>query len=159
MKKLRKTVFCLIILLLLLQFYSPEKNIGESNLNALFSETNAPESVQIIIKTSCTDCHSKLTTYPWYNNITPLNIWLNDHIEEGKSHLNFSVWNDYSLKRKAHKLEEIIEEVQEGEMPLNSYTWIHKDAILTADELSSLVSWAKSNQMKYELKMGFEDHD
>ena len=69
------------------------------------------------------------------------------------------MWKDYSLKKKAHKMEEIMEEVKEGEMPLYSYTWIHKDAVLNSKQVNALVTWAKENKMKYELKGGFEDHD
>jgi hypothetical protein len=159
MDKLKKVVFGLIVVILLAQFYTPERNLGDSNLESFFTETNAPVTLQTVIKTSCTDCHSNHTKYPWYNNITPLNIWLKNHVDEGKSHLNFSMWKDYSLKKKAHKMEEIMEEVKEGEMPLNSYTWIHKDAVLNSKRLNALITWAKENKMKYELKGGFEDHD
>jgi len=159
MDKLKKIVFGLIIVILLAQFYTPERNLGDSNLETFFTETNTPVSLQVVLKTSCTDCHSNHTKYPWYINITPLNIWLKNHVDEGKSHLNFSMWKDYSLKKKAHKMEEIMEEVKEGEMPLNSYTWIHKDAVLNSKQVNALVTWAKENKMKYELKGGFEDHD
>ena len=159
MKKIKKLLLGLLAILVLAQFYQPEKNIGNDNLVSFYTETLASEEVQTIVGTSCVDCHSNNTAYPWYNNITPVNIWLKDHVDEGKSHLNFSAWSDYSLKRKAHKMEELAEEVEEVEMPLNSYTWTHRDAVLSSDQIEVLVSWAKSNQMRYELEMGFNDHD
>ena len=50
-------------------------------------------------------------------------------------------------------MEEIVEQVKEGEMPLDSYTWIHKDAILTDDEKAKLTDWAQSimDEMKQTL--------
>ena len=47
-----------------------------------------------------------------------------------------------SLRFQYHKMEEIAEQVKEGEMPLDSYTWIHKDAKLTEEEKKELISWA-----------------
>ena len=41
-------------------------------------------------------------------------------------------------------MEETIEMVKEGEMPLNSYTWTHKDAKLTENEKNKLIGWAES---------------
>jgi len=43
-------------------------------------------------------------------------------------------------------MEETIEMVKEGEMPLNSYTWTHKDAKLTHDEKIKVTNWAQSVQ-------------
>jgi hypothetical protein len=64
------------------------------------------------------------------------------HVDEGVHELNFSQFNTYKLRRKLHKLEEIAEQVKEGEMPMNSYTWTHSDAKLTDAEKEILVNWA-----------------
>ncbi|WP_273005712.1 heme-binding domain-containing protein, partial [Leeuwenhoekiella blandensis] len=68
----------------------------------------------------CYDCHSNQTTYPWYSNLAPASFYLEDHIKDGKRHLNFSEWEQYSAKRKDHKLDELIEEVEREGMPLES---------------------------------------
>ena len=88
--------------------------------------TSANAEVANTLKIACYDCHSNQPTYPWYSNIAPISWWMQNHIDEGSHHLNFSVWGTYSEKRKDHKLEECIEMVEEGEMPMNSYTWMHK---------------------------------
>ena len=100
--------------------------------------------VMQILKTSCFDCHSNHTEYPWYSKIQPIGIWLANHINEGKRELNFSEFNNYKAKRKRHKLEEMVKEIKEREMPLSSYTIIHKNAILTNDQVQLLVDWAES---------------
>jgi hypothetical protein len=41
-------------------------------------------------------------------------------------------------------MEETIEMVKEGEMPLKSYTWIHRDARLTDQEKALITGWAQS---------------
>ena len=74
--------------------------------------------------------------------------WLNDHITEGKKELNFSQFGSFTYKRKIKKLKKVVSEVEEGGMPLNSYTWIHKDAVLSPAEKRLLVEWAKGLSQK-----------
>ena len=103
----------------------------------------------MLLKSACLDCHSDHTRYPWYNSVTPINYWLNHHIEEGKKHFNISKWAEYSIKRKNHKFEELIEEVEEKEMPLNSYTWTHANARLSDAQIEAIISWAKQVRTQY----------
>jgi hypothetical protein len=72
--------------------------------------------------------------------------WLQHHVNEGKEHLNFDEFLSYSPKDQADVMEEINETVKEAEMPLPSYTWIHKDAVLTETEKLALTQWA--NQVR-----------
>ncbi len=67
---------------------------------------------------------------------------MNDHVEEGKRGLNFSEFASYRLRKQYHKLEEVIDEVKKGDMPLQSYTLIHADARLTAEDRNALTNWA-----------------
>ena len=125
----------------IMQFFSPEKNQGNlATIEPFLVETNPPEDVKLILKETCFDCHSDYTRYPWYNNITPVNYWLNGHVEHGKEELNFSKWTEFSEKRKDHKLEEIMELVESKEMPLNSYTWTHKEAKLSQKQINKFIA-------------------
>ncbi|WNH13163.1 heme-binding domain-containing protein [Thalassobellus suaedae] len=152
MKIIKKSLWVLLIVFLMSQFFGPEKNQGDiASINAFLEETNPPEDVKLILKETCYDCHSNVTRYPWYNNITPVNYWLNHHVEEGKEELNFSNWIGNSVKRKDDKFEELIEMVDDKEMPLPSYTWTHKEAKLTDAQIASVVNWAKQVRMKYSL--------
>jgi hypothetical protein len=135
------------------QFFRPEKNNGNITSTEYFlSETNPPEDVKLILKEACFDCHSDATRYPWYNNITPVNYWLRGHIDHGKKHFNVSKWEGNSIKRKNHKFEELIEMVENKSMPLNSYTWTHREAKLTDTQIKSIVDWAQSVRLKYDMK-------
>jgi hypothetical protein len=157
MKILKKIGIVLLLILIVAQFFRPEKNDGDlATVNAFLAETNPPENVLNIMKTTCFDCHSAKTNYPWYNNITPVNYWLEEHIVDGKKHLNFSDWSSYSLKKKEHKMDELYEEVEKGEMPLDSYTWIHSEANLTQDQVAEIVAWGKSVQADYKQQMNAE---
>lgn len=150
MKILKKLGLLLLVVFIIVQFFGPDKNDGDINsVNAFFADTNPPKAVKAIITSSCIDCHSDSTRYPWYNNITPVNYWLSDHIKHGTKHLNLSKWTDYSDKKKDHKLDELIEMVEAKEMPLPSYTWIHGDAKLSQDQIDAVLSWAKTVRLKY----------
>ncbi|MBL7810866.1 MAG: heme-binding domain-containing protein [Bacteroidetes bacterium] len=109
--------------------------------NDFLVQTKAPENIAQIMKTACYDCHSNQTVYPWYSYIAPVSFWLKNHINEGRGELNFSEWNAMSAKEKSHAMKEAAEMVKEGEMPMNSYTWVHKDARLTIQQQEQLAAW------------------
>ena len=154
MKIIKKILVFLLVVLLIAQFFGPEKNDGDiATVNTFLVETNPPADVKKILETTCFDCHSAKTRYPWYNKITPINYWLDEHVKDGKKHLNFSKWSEYSLKRKEHKMDELYEEVEKGEMPLNSYTWTHSEANLTEKQIAAVVAWGKKVQADYKQQM------
>ena len=154
MKIFKKVGLAVILILLLAQFFGPTKNEGDQDsLTAFINETDPPKQVHEVLKTTCYDCHSNITKYPWYNKITPVNYWMASHVNEGKEELNFSDWNSYSLKRKEHKMEEIYEEVEKKKMPLESYTWTHSGAKLTDEQIKEMVTWAKQQQTHYKSEL------
>lgn len=143
MKIIKLFLIVALIALVVIQFIRPEKNEGSyESVVAFETETQASENVKAILKANCYDCHSNKTVYPWYAEIAPVSFWLDEHIEHGKGHFDASDWSNYSLKKKDHKLEELIEFVEEGEMPLDSYTWLHGD--ITPEETEALITWAQN---------------
>ncbi|MEQ8524791.1 heme-binding domain-containing protein [Gracilimonas sp.] len=143
MKSMSLKIFAgLFLMLIILQFFGPDTSSPATDPSKDFI-TNAqpPEQVSSILKSACYDCHSYQTKYPWYSNIEPVSWWLQDHIDEGRDEFNMSLWADYSTRRADHKLEEAIELVEEEEMPLPSYTWIHGDARLTSEQRQTLIEW------------------
>lgn len=145
MKRILRILFYgIIAILVLFQFYpKPKKNVDENINPADISFVHqVPADVLQVFKTSCYDCHSNHTVYPWYASVQPVALWLDDHIKEGKKELNFSEYGNYSIRRKYKKLEEINEQVKEGEMPLSSYTLIHRGASLNKDQKLALANWA-----------------
>lgn len=146
---IKRVLIGLAVVLILMQFWPtdrPETIID--NPNDIHQEIVINSEVSNLLKAACYDCHSTEITYPWYSNVAPVSFWINDHIEDGSKHLNFSEWATYTAKRKRHKLEEVFEEVEEGEMPLESYTWLHSEAQLTQEQVDLLVNWAKSEMEK-----------
>ena len=139
----KKILLALLAILIILQFIRPERNRSSAmSPNDISRHYRIPANVDTILKRSCNDCHSNNTTYPWYTNIQPIGLWLQSHVNDGKSHLNFSEFVTYAPKRQHHKLEETIEMIKQGEMPLNSYLWIHGNAKLSNQDQATLVNWA-----------------
>ena len=140
---LKKIGLGLLVVLIVIQFFQPKKNIAaERTANHIALTYQVPEDVQVILVKACYDCHSDYTRYPWYNRVQPVAWWLAHHIDEGKAELNFSQFGSYPKKKQRHKLEEVTEMVKDSHMPLSSYTWIHTDAKLTPEERTVLTNWA-----------------
>ena len=141
----RKIMLVLLEVLVIIQFIHPKKNKAEGVQPNYIGNTFAiPADVKTILAKACYDCHSNNTRYPWYANLQPLHWWLEKHIKNGKKEINFDDYTNKSLRYQYHKMEEVREQVKEGEMPLNSYTWIHKDAKLTTEEKAKITGWAQS---------------
>lgn len=132
----------LLILLLLFaaaQFFRPDRSVPAHDARTdLFSMTTASPDIQAWVKGACYDCHSYETDDPWYANITPINWWLQDHINEGREALNFSRWDLY---RDSKHAAESGEEMAEGEMPPKNYTWMHDHAQLTPAQHDAVMAW------------------
>jgi hypothetical protein len=101
------------------------------------------EEVLLVLKTSCFDCHSNQTEYPWYSMMAPSSWLLADHIKEGREHLNFSEWENYSRREKIGILDDINEEITSGAMPLKSYILIHTKAKLSPAEVALMTRWTE----------------
>ena len=150
---LKKFFLLLLLAFIIIQFIHPARNKSNgAQANYIGNAHEVPSDVKSILSKACNDCHSNNTVYPWYSRLQPVDWWLNNHIKEGKEHLNFDEYANKPLRYQYHKMEETVEMVKEEEMPLESYTWIHKDAKLTPEERTKLVDWAGSVMATMESK-------
>ena len=140
---LKKIMIGLLVVLVILQAFRPEKNLSGDASKDISTLYPVPQDVQAILDRSCIDCHTNKTTYPWYAEIQPVAWWLNDHVTDGKRHFNLNNFGNMRLALQNHKLEECIEQVKEGEMPLASYTLIHTDAKLSENDKTLITNWAQ----------------
>ncbi|WP_092205767.1 heme-binding domain-containing protein [Bizionia echini] len=125
-----------------IQFIPTTRNQSDTvPLTDFMLVNNVPKTIQKKLQVSCYDCHSNNTQYPWYNKIQPVAWFLEDHIKEGKAELNFSEWDSLSSRRKSSKLRSIIKQIESGEMPLYSYTLIHRDATFSELEAKEMINW------------------
>ena len=145
MKRKKIILWILLLILVFIQFFRPSKNTSAlaqpNDITAMYS---TPPEVKDILKRACNDCHSNNTVYPWYAEIQPVAWWLNHHVTEGKRELNFNEFGGYRISRQYKKLGESTEMVNEGEMPLSSYTIIHTNAKLSAAEKKIFSDWCES---------------
>ncbi|MGY8911391.1 MAG: heme-binding domain-containing protein, partial [Flavobacteriales bacterium] len=128
-----KTVKIILLILLVafvgIQFIPTERNQTDIvPVTDFMLVNNVPNNIKNKLQVSCYDCHSNNTKYPGYNKIQPVAWFLEEHVKNGKAELNFSEWGSLSSRRKASKLRSIIKQIESKEMPLDSYTLIHKDA-------------------------------
>jgi hypothetical protein len=145
MKIFKMSLLGLALILVVIQFVPAKLPSGEGNKDGdLFLSGFASGSTASILKTSCYDCHSLETTYPWYTHVAPAS-WLVIHdINKGREELNFSQWSSLSKREMIRQLENIKEQVKENEMPLPIYTVIHTKAKLSEDQKNILIQWVES---------------
>jgi hypothetical protein len=117
---------------------------GRTNPPVTKSIEATPE-VLAILRRSCFDCHSNETVWPWYAYVAPVS-WLVVHdTDEGRAELNFSHWGDLSQKQRDSAASSVVEEVEDGKMPLENYLWMHGDARVTPAELEVLRAWSEGD--------------
>jgi hypothetical protein len=139
----KKSLIGLLAVFIIIQFFRPLKNVSTAATpDDIFNHYAAPDSIKSLLLTSCYDCHSNNTSYPWYAEIQPLAWWLSHHIEEGKGELNFSDFEAFNVRFKSHKLNEVIELVKNEEMPLKSYLISHSEARLSPAQRLGIIKWA-----------------
>jgi hypothetical protein len=154
MKIVKKILIVLAILVIIGQFIRPPQNTGgDVTTNDIATRYVVPPQVQTILRTSCYDCHSNATMYPWYAHVQPAGWYLYNHIKDAKKDLNFSEFCGYPLRRQIIKLQQVVEQVNENEMPLPSYLILHQDAKLTAQQKEVIADWA--NTLRDSLKQHY----
>ena len=137
---MKKLLIFLLIVFIGAQFipYNVPADIADKDGEPL----EVSDKAASILKTSCFDCHSNHTKFPWYSSIAPVSWFTKMHVKEGRKKMNFSVWNSYSDEQKGKYLEKIPKAVEHDKMPLESYLIIHKDAKLSKDDKAVLKDWA-----------------
>jgi hypothetical protein len=105
---------------------------------------DAPPEAMTILKRACFDCHSNETVWPWYSKVAPVSWIVAGHVEMGREHVNFSMWDEYDEEDIADIMEELWEEVEKGHMPLPNYVNMHPEAVLSEADLAILKAWSET---------------
>ena len=144
---MKRVFIVLLVALVGIQFIHTNRNqsneVLSSDLSIIYI---VPENIQSILKTSCYDCHSNNTDYHWYNKVQPVRWLLESHIEQGKAELNFSEFGSYSQRRQKSKLKSMVSQIEDDNMPLSSYTIVHRNAKISENERLLLVNWINNLQ-------------
>lgn len=146
MKKALKIAAVVVVIgFIAIQFFGIYKtNPPIVETETLEAAVAVPPDISLILGRSCNDCHSNKTIYPWYTTIQPGGWFMKGHIDDGRNELNFSKFNTFEKKKKIRKLEEVCSEVESAQMPLPSYLWIHRDAVLSESERKAICDWTKT---------------
>jgi len=139
---MKKALIAFIIIAAAIQFFTIDKTNPPSDINKDFINiTNPPSEIGKMIKSSCYDCHSHNTKYPWYSSIAPVSWLIKEHVNNGRKHLNFSLWSDYRESKKNTKLDECLEMVKSGEMPMKGYVIFHEESEISHESKMEVISW------------------
>ena len=134
---MKKTLLIIFSIFLLMQFFQTEK-INKPTPKEL--EIKAPKEIMTMFKNACYDCHSNEVRWPWYSNIAPFSLIIDDHVNNGRQALNFSEWENYSKQEKQKQLKEIFRTVY-ASMPLEDYIFFHEEADLTREQRTKIRDW------------------
>jgi hypothetical protein len=153
MKRLLKALKWSGILVLILfvgaQFYRPAKtNPPVDRSMTLQARIQPTPQVAVILDRSCRDCHSNETRWPWYSHVAPMSWFVIDHVNHGRNHLNMSEWARYENNEAANQLRNMCREARAGVMPLDSYTMIHRGAVMSQEDIKVLCDWTNAEREK-----------
>jgi Haem-binding domain len=130
-----------------MQFFGPKcLNPVTQPRDEVQADSDVPPGITKLFERSCMDCHSNHTQWRWYSHIAPVSWYIHNHIEEGRKKMNFSEWSSRrdGAGRVIHSindLEAVCDVVSKGTMPFRSYTLLHPNAVLSADEKKAVCDW------------------
>ena len=149
LKVLRAGVFLIVILFLAAQLKRPARtNPAVDEAQTINARTQMTPQVSGIIDRSCRDCHSNKTVWPWYSNVAPVSWFVIGHVNEGRQMINLSEWGRLDRERQDRKLRQICDEVQDGAMPLSSYTPMHPGSALSEQDKKTLCDWTEAERAR-----------
>ena len=149
MKKVLKIILAIVLFIFIgMQFYQPALNVDKGQVYTTdFTQAyKMPVQVKAMFQTSCYDCHSNNTKYVWYDYVQPARALVENHIKNAKEDLNFNEWGTYSNRKQERLLNSIKEQIETKQMPLSSYTLMHKDAKLNDEQIKTLTDWLKEQE-------------
>jgi heme-binding protein len=144
-KWLKRTLIIIGVLIVAAQVVRPSRtNPGSDPKDHIQAMAPAGPEVNAALARSCNDCHSNNTTWPWYSNVAPVSWLVASDVKEGRSEMNFSAWRTYKGEKQQELLGKICKQINEGEMPMATYTWAHPSAKLSDADRLALCSWTKT---------------
>ncbi len=141
-RRLLKLLFWILVLFVVIQFIPAKKPpVSEQNPNDFIRTAHVPDSVAVLFKNACYDCHSNQTVYPWYTYVAPASWLIVRDVKDGRKHVNFSEWNSFKITKKLKVLDKAADEIKSGDMPFWPFLIMHPKARLTKKERKIMVEW------------------
>jgi cytochrome c551/c552 len=150
MRTVLKIIFILLIVVVVgIQAIRPARtNPAIDESQTINAKTQMTPDVAAIFDRSCRDCHTNKTVWPWYTNVAPVSWWLSNHVNDGRRAMNMSEWGRLPADRQERKLRQICDEIQDGNMPLSSYTPMHPAAKLSDQDKKTLCDWTDQERQR-----------
>jgi hypothetical protein len=103
---------------------------------------DGPAEVERVLRQSCYDCHSNETVWGWTAYIAPGSWLVVRDVHKARDEFNLSEWDRIDADDRQELRAEMVEEVDDGEMPLRPYLMIHPEARVSEADLAVLRTWA-----------------
>ena len=132
---MKKILFWVVGIAIAIQFIRPDFT------NAKVDDTvalNTDHKTMNVLKTSCYDCHSNETKYPWYHDVAPMSWMMSSNIEAGRKALDFSNWANIDTKVRLDRLKRAKQLVNNEMMPKSEYLIMHDNAVLDKEKKETL---------------------
>ena len=114
----------------------------------LLAGSSLDPSVVRIMERSCQSCHSERTDWPWYSYVAPMSWLIENDVSNGRSHMNLSHWDEYTLEKQQEILTEMSAMVRSRQMPLPRYLQLHPSAKLSDAEIDQIYQWARGERRR-----------
>ena len=97
---------------------------------------SSPQTRELMLR-ACFGCHSNEVKYPSYANVAPISWAVQNHVDEGRSAVNYQ-----EFSANSEGAGNTLRVVQSGYMPPSYYTQFgrHPEAKLTAEEMKTLIA-------------------
>ncbi|OGL47498.1 MAG: hypothetical protein A2161_11930 [Candidatus Schekmanbacteria bacterium RBG_13_48_7] len=140
-KSLIYVLIGLVLILLAIQLIMVNRDNPEVNRDI---EIKTPPEIAGILKTSCYDCHSNETKWPFYSYIAPISWFVAHDVHEGRDAMNFSEWEKLSPIEQNTEKKRIVFKLEKGKMPPADYLFIHRDVRLFNQQIELVKKWVET---------------
>lgn len=140
----RRIGLAVLVFVAAIQFIPVDRtNPSVDRSQSIYATVAMPADAKAVFERSCQNCHSDETSWPWYSYVAPVSWVVARDVHQARKAMNLSEWGSYSAKQKTDKLEEICEQLTNGDMPDRKYMLVHPHARLTAKERDVVCQWSE----------------
>jgi hypothetical protein len=126
-------------------FWTPA---GSGNGQPILPGAQIDPETLAIVQRACQNCHSEKTEWPWYGHVAPVSWLLARDVQQARSHMNLSRWQDYSSDDRLRLLSEMGSAVRNREMPVQRYLLLHPEARLTNMDRQQIYRWTRTERSR-----------
>jgi hypothetical protein len=124
----------------------------KANSNApLLAGANVDPAVVRILEKSCQNCHSERTEWPWYSYVAPASWLIENDVNQGRSHMNLSRWDEYDTRKQHDLLAELAAVVRNRRMPLSRYILLHPGSQPSPAGFERIYQWTRTERRRLTL--------